>query len=35
MQTYREKRKAPEGTWVRVGGIEIPCIDFLYFLYTK
>ena len=25
-----EKRKAPEGTWVLGGGIEIPCKYFLY-----
>ena len=25
-----EKRKAPDGDWVLGGGIEIPCIYFLY-----
>ena len=29
-KTDRKDRVAPEGTWVHGGGIEIPCIYFLY-----
>ena len=25
-----EKRRAPEGTWVLGGGIELPCVYFLH-----
>ena len=25
-----EKRRAPEGTWVLGGGIELPCTYYLY-----
>ena len=25
-----EKRRAPEGTWVPGGGIELPCIYYIY-----
>ena len=25
-----EERKAPEGTWVLGGGIELPCSHFIY-----